>query len=224
MKRTVLAFLLGLWMALSLLPLTVRAEGSYEISAEVVEGEAHGCVELAAESAAAGETVWLAAEPGEGYLVRIEGFCASRKVRVTYGGLGSYAITMPEGDVELQIRFVPAGEASYTVTGTVNRPDWGELIIRRSSAREGEWVVVEAVPRPGCMLAGMTALGSDGGPVKGGYADTRDGVLIYEYCIPDVDLVIEAEFAEDPENIVWKFRQLRGQMIRLMRQVAQLWL
>lgn len=194
MRRKILAFVLAVWMALSILPMTVRASGGYEISMELTEGKDHGSAELHFTRAEEGETVWLLAEPAEGYVARVEGFWASGAVQLSYAGLGGYAFSMPAGDVELQVRFLPAGEERYPITGTVNAPALGALTIHRSEAAEGEWVIVEAAPRPGCLLSALTALGTDGLPVRGGYVDTRDGILIYEYCLPDVGIVIEAEF------------------------------
>lgn len=223
MKRKILVCLLALWVALTVLPLTVQASEGYKVSAKAAEGGEHGCVELSVDHAAAGETVWLRAEPEAGYLAQIDGFCGAGPVRPSYAGLGMYAFDMPEGDVELQVRFVPAEGALYPITGTVNDPAWGELTIRRGEAREGEWVVVEVRPEPGCVLASLTALGTDGLPVRGGYAGTREDVLLYEYCLPNAGVVIEAEFAEDqyltPEQSVF----LLGKMRCLLRWMTELW-
>ena len=213
MKCKLFAIALALWMVLALLPVAARAAEEYEITVNTA-GE-HGRAELTVCRAAAGETVWLLAEPEEGYLARIDGFCAAGPVRLRYAGLGMYAFDMPKGNVELEVRFVPAEGALYAVTGSVNDPEWGTLTISRGEAREGEWVTVEAAPGPGCVLEGLTALGTDGLPVRGGYADTRDGVLIYEFCLPNAGIVIEAEFAEDPGIAL-----LRAQMRALLRRMA----
>lgn len=194
MKRNLFVCLLALWMVLCLLPVTAQAAEGYEISAQIV-GEDRGRVELSADRACAEEVVWLLAEPEEGWLVQIDGFCGTGEVWVSYAGLGSYAVTMPEGDVRLEIRFVPAEGALYPVTGRVNNSGWGSLTVHRSEAREGEWVVVEAAPRPGCVVRRVEALGMDGLPVKGGFVGIRDGVQIYEYCLPGAGVVVEGEFS-----------------------------
>jgi hypothetical protein len=209
-----MAYVVALFTLLFLLPVTARAEGGYQITLQA-EGE-HGRVELYADSADAGQTVWLLAEPEEGYVAQFDGFSAAGLVQPGYVGLGLYAFDMPEGDVELEVRFVPAQGEAYAITGEVAQPGLGQLILHRAEAREGEWVTVEAVPRPGCVLVGLRAMGTDGLPVRGGYADTRDGVLIYEFCVPDVGIVVEAAFAR---------ADLRGLAIRergLPRQVAAL--
>lgn len=213
MKQKIFALLLAMWMALSLLPVTAQASQEHRITAGIA-GEAHGTLVLAQDRAAAGETVWLRAEPEEGYLVQISG---TGDVRICYAGLGLYTLTMPDGDVEVQVRFVPAEGALYPVTGTVVGPEGGTLTICRTEAREGEWVTVEAAPNPGFVLEGLTAMGTDGLPVKGGYADTRDGVWIYEYCLPDAGIVIEARFTPAAPA------PIRAQLTGFRHRLIMLW-
>lgn len=220
MKRIILAILLALWIALTLLPQAAQASECHEISVEVADGENHGWVELYAHQAAEGETVWLVAKPEAGYVARIDGFnTGDQETLVTYAGLGYYAVTVPDGDVELEVRFVPAEGALYPVTGTVNNPLWGELTIRRGEAREGEWVVVTAAPRPGFVLERLSAMGTDGLPVKGGYVETREGLQIFEYCLPNAGVVLEAEFALDTADTGWCMGPLREQIHRLLQWV-----
>lgn len=196
MKRKIFAVLLALWMVMTVLPLTARGAEGYAVSVEVTGGD-RGYVELQCDRAGAGEVVRLLAAPEEGYLAAVEGSSAAGAVRMSYVGLGMYAFTMPAGDVEIRVRFEPAEGALYSITGTVSDPDCGRLVIHRSEAREGEWVAVEAAPRTGCVLKQLQAMGTDGLPVKGGYADTLDGVLIYEYCLPDAGVVLWAEFVRE---------------------------
>ena len=213
MKHKILVSLLAVFLVLFLLPGRALADEGYAITAEVV-GSCHGHVELEQTHAAAGEVVWLLVEPEEGYLVQIDGVCESNPGNfwVTYAGLGRYAVNMPAGDVALQIRFVPAEGELYTITGTVNDPDGGELVFHRTAAREGEWVAVEVKVREGFFLRRLTAQGTDGLPVQGGYADVCEGGFVYEYCLPNVDVVIEAEFVRDP-------RAAGGVMPLLLQQI-----
>jgi hypothetical protein len=218
MKRNVLSIVLALWAMMCLLPMEATATEYHQVTAGVASGAEHGRVELYADQAAAGETVWLLAEPEAGYLVQIDGVCEAGEVWLSYTGLGMYAFDMPGGDVELQIRFVPAEGAWYGVTGTVNNPELGTLTIRREEAREGEWVAVEAAPASGCWLARLEAVGTDGLPVWGGYADTRDGVVIYEYCLPNAGIVIEAVFVREiPQGI------RRGASAQMLERIPGQW-
>lgn len=228
MKRKIFAVWLALWTALSLLCVTVRADqsgGAYSIRAEIVGGQDHGRLELTTDRADAGDTVLLLADPDDGYLVEIRGICAdgSPEPRVTYGGLDTYAVTMPAADVRLEVRFVRAGGGVYDITASVNDSRWGALTVSRTSAMEGEYVVVEAAPRTGCILEGLTVLGIDGLPVKGGYVQTRDGVLIFEYCLPDAGLVIEGRFAEDPDSIARQLIQTWERVNGLLGSILDPW-
>lgn len=218
MKRKIFAVLLALWMVMTILPLTARGAEGYAISVEVTGGD-RGYVELQCDRAGAGAVVWLLVAPEEGYLAEVEGSSTAGAVRMSYGGLGMYAITMPDGDVEIRVRFAPAGGALYPITGTVSDPDSGTLVIRRSEAREGEWVAVETAPRTGCVLKQLQAVGTDGLPVKGGYADTLDGVLIYEYCMPDAGVVLWAEFVRESRprgGVLWRARWMPRQELRFV--------
>lgn len=223
MKQRILACLLAVWTALFVLPLAALAcetEEGYQIQVEVIGGADHGRVELYTDRACAGERVLFLADPDDGYLVQIDGTLSGN---VAYAGLDTYALTMPEGDVDLRIRFVPAKGGEYGITAAVNNGGWGELTISRTEAREGEYVVIQAVPRSGFVLERLTALGTDGLPVKGGYVDTRDGILIYEYCLPNAGVVIEAEFAEDRNSTPDRSALLLEQMRCLLRWVTELW-
>lgn len=225
MKRF-LACLLAVWTALFVLPLgamACEAEEGYQIRVQVTGGAAHGRVELVSDRACAGERVLFLADPDDGYLVQIDGNCdGGLKGGVAYAGLDHYVLTMPEGDVDLRIRFVRAEGESYQITAAVNNGGWGELTISRTEAREGEYVVVQAVPRNGFVLDRLTALGTDGLPIQGGYVETRDGILIYEYRLPNVGVVIEAEFAQGistPDCGTLLLEQIRC----LLRWVTELW-
>ena len=102
--------------------LTVRNDGgassgggsSPSYAVETPEDVAHGTVTVRPSRAERGETVTITATPDEGYEVGSVTVTQAdgTSVPVTQKGAGTYTFTMPRGKVEVEVTFVPEGEAS----------------------------------------------------------------------------------------------------------------
>ncbi len=234
MKKRILALALVLCMALSLLPASVFAApakrtaqiaaqpmiqaesealpelpaqpdaGKYAISAKVVKGSSHGEIELSASSANAKESVYLLANPDNGYLVEFGGKYdyTYYELELGYIGLDIYQIVMPDGDVDLEISFVSAPGSNHSVNLSKNI-NGGTVSASRTKAKEGESVVIEVTVKDGYVLKNLYAEDSNGGSVTGGYLGQDEaGIEIFEVIMPATALYVEAEFAkEEPHTI-----------------------
>ena len=80
---------------------------------ETPEDVAHGTVTVRPSRAERGETVTITATPDEGYAVGSVTVTQAdgTSVPVTQKGAGTYTFTMPRGKVEVEVTFVPEGEA-----------------------------------------------------------------------------------------------------------------
>lgn len=201
MKGRLFALVLALCVSMTGLPVTARAEsilpeflqkqtqGRYPVCAEIVSGEDRGTVELFANSADEGDTVYLRAVPGEGCLVEIEG-----APELEYMGLDIYAIVMPAEALTLRVRFCPAGGPDYPIT--VSDAAGGTLTLCQTSAREGERIVIEAAPAAGYGLKKVHVTDGSGNRVRCIRLGEFDGIQVCEVTMPAGELSVRAEFEE----------------------------
>ena len=234
MKKKLLAFALALCMALSLLPAgvfaapvtqTARIEaqprirteaaalptlpaqpdaGNYKVSVEVVKGSSHGEIELSAASADARESVYLLANPDNGYLVEFGGSYDYNHydLELGYLGLDIYEIVMPDGDVDLEVSFVAAPGSNHSVNLSRNT-NGGTISASRTKAKEGESVVIEVTVKDGYVLSGLYAEDANGNGVSGGYlGQDEDGTDIFEVIMPKTALYVEAEFTKEQPHTI----------------------
>ncbi|MBQ8355386.1 MAG: S-layer homology domain-containing protein [Oscillospiraceae bacterium] len=178
--------------------------GKYKITAKVTKGSSHGEIELSASSANAGEAVYLLANPDNGYLVEFGGGYdyTHYEMELGYLGLDIYEITMPDGDVSLEVKFVAAPGSNHSVNVSKN-VNGGTITASRSKAKEGESVVLEVKVKDGYYLEGLYAEDSNGNGVVGGYlGQDDDGTEIFEVIMPATKLYVEAVFEKvKPHNI-----------------------
>lgn len=160
------------------------------VSAQVVRGSGHGQIELSVTAAAAGNTVYLVANPDDGYLAQIS---ADRPVALCYCGLDTYSFTMPDGNVELQVSFVRAEGTDRTIGS--EQSGGGSIHVSRTEARPGEAIVIEAYPGSGRLLTAMNISDSSGRAVEHLYLGRFEDAEVYEVTMPDSALYIRAEFS-----------------------------
>ena len=234
MKKKALAFALVLCMVIAMLPVSVFAApaskaieiqaqpqiqalpealpqlpaepnaGNYKITAKVVKGSSHGEIELYASSADARESVYLLANPDNGYLVEFGGSYDATyyDLELNYLGLDLYEIVMPDGDVDLEIKFVAAPGDNHSVNLSKNI-DGGTLTASRTKAKEGESVVLEVKVKDGYTLTGLYAEDSKGNGVVGGYlGQDEDGTDIFEVIMPATKLYVEAQFEKEKPHTI----------------------
>ena len=203
MKRTITALILALCIALGIVPTTACAahSGAQQIAVRVVRGGEHGQIALSASTAAPGETILLTADPEDGYLAEVSAVSTgSVPAAPEYRGLDTYAVTMPEGNLTLEVSFLPAGGRSHPVQTSVNDDLWGAVTVSRNRAREGEAVRIEVIPAPGFVLERIRAEDSRGREAEGIFLGTEEGVIRYEARMPGSALSIRAVFAPDPRQ------------------------
>ena len=178
--------------------------GKYKITAKVTKGSSYGEIELSASSANAGESVYLLANPDNGYLVEFGGSYdyTHYEMELGYLGLDIYEILMPDGDVSLEVKFVAAPGSNHSVNVSKN-VNGGTITASRTKAKEGESVVLEVKVKDGYYLEGLYAEDSNGNGVVGGYlGQNEDGTEIFEVIMPATKLYVEAVFEkEKPHSI-----------------------
>ena len=177
--------------------------GKYKITAKVTKGSNYGEIELSASSANRGDAVYLLANPDNGYLVEFGGSYdyTYYELELGYLGLDIYEIIMPDGNVNLEIKFVAAPGSNHSVNVSKN-VNGGTITASRSKAKEGESVVLEVTVKDGYYLEGLYAEDSNGNGVVGGYLGQEDGVDIFEVIMPATKLYVEAVFEKvKPHNI-----------------------
>ena len=200
MKRNITAWLLVLCLILGILP-TACAAGDPEqsVTVRVVRGGEHGQIALSAATAAPGETVLLTADPEDGYLAEVAAASSgSVPAAPEYRGLDTYAVTMPQGALTLEVSFLPAGGSSHPVQTAVNNPLWGTVTASRTQAREGEAVRIQVAPAPGYILDYIQAADSQGREAEGVFLGEEGGTVRYEARMPGSALSVRAVFAPDP--------------------------
>ena len=177
--------------------------GKYKITAKVTKGSSHGEIELSASSADARESVYLLANPDNGYLVEFGGNYdyTYHKLELGYLGLDVYEIIMPDGDVSLEVKFVAAPGSNHSVNVSKNI-NGGTAEVNRSSAKEGESVVLRVNVKDGYELTGVYAEDSNGDGVAGGYLGQHEGYEVFEIIMPATKLYLDVEFEkEKPHSI-----------------------
>ena len=215
MKKRLIALALGICLALSLMPGTVFAaefrglpgaavspmalpadtlrplSGRYSIS---LTSTGPGVAELYTTSADARERVYFLADPEPGYRVSFEK-CGYRmeqyEMELYYVGSNIYEIVMPDGDVKLDLEFVPIETESHPVTVTAGAG--GMVTVSQAAAKAGESIFVEVITAPGAKLDSIQA--SSAGRVVEVYPLGRvEGAELFELFMPDAPVEITVEF------------------------------
>lgn len=202
MKHKLIALMLALCAALGILPGRVCAAGSGEgkVTARVVWGSDHGRVALSETSAAPGETVLLTADPKDGYLAEVIAVGTEAIPQPPrYEGENIYAVTMPRGDLTLEVSFAPAPGQNHPLRTSVNNSQWGAVTASRTQAKAGEAVRIEVTPAPGCTLDHIRVEDGRGKEPTGIYLGESGGTIRYEAVMPGSELSIQAFFARESQ-------------------------
>jgi hypothetical protein len=166
-------------------------EGPYTIT---LSATGPGVAELYTASAGAGERVYFLADPEPGYRVSFEKcgyYMEQMEMKLYYVGRNVYEIVMPDGDVMLDLRFVPIESDSHPVTVSVCGD--GMATVSQTSAKAGESIFLELIAAPNAKIGTVRA--SSGGRKVEVYPLGRlGGAELYEIFMPDGALEIAVEF------------------------------
>ena len=171
--------------------LTAPAADTYSIT---LTATGPGKAELYNKTAGARESVYFLADPDPGYKVSFEkcGYhMEQHKMRLLYIGANIYEIIMPDGDVVLDLEFVPITSASHNVKLTVAQG--GMATVDQKTAKAGESLFVEVITAPGYSQPQVRARTGDTW-LEGYSLGKVDGAVLYEVFMPDGDVEILVEF------------------------------
>ena len=240
MKRKLMALALVLSMALALVPAQVSAArmelpepvaapmalpqepalplaDTYEIA---MTSTGPGKAELYATKAGARESVYFLADPDPGYKVSFAK-CGYHKnqydLKLYYIGSNVYEIVMPDGDVKLDLEFVPIESKSHDVKLTVS--DGGMASVDQKTAKKGESLFVEVVTTPGYTLSSVRAR-SGGEWLEGYYLGKVDGAELYEIFMPDADVEILVDFTRNGPYAITSYIDAPGGALVLSHTTA----
>ena len=240
MKRKALALILALVMAVGLLPLPALAAAPRAVPAPVsapavlpepvrpqastysieMTSSGPGKAELYATSAGARESVYFLADPDPGYKVSFENcgyYMKQYEMRLLYIGSNLYEIVMPDGDVQLDLKFVEIPSNRHDVTLTVGTG--GMASVDQTAAKKGESLFVEVITTPGYTLSSVRAR-SDGSWLEGYYLGRVDGADLYEVFMPDADVEILVDFTRNGPYAITPYVDTPGGQLELSHETA----
>ena len=153
-----------------------------------------GVAELYTTSAKARERIYFLADPEPGYRVSFDkcGYYKEQyEMELYYIGSNVYEIVMPDGDVKLELEFVPIESENHSVTVTAG--EGGVVTVSQTQAKAGESIFLEVITAPGGKLGFVQA--SSGGAMVEVYPLGRmEGVELFEIFMPDAPLQIHVQF------------------------------
>ena len=239
MKLKALALLLAVVMALSAVPVTAQAAvmtvpepalapaalpvpaapqaNTYSIS---MKYSGPGKAELYATSAGVKDTVCFLAKPDPGYTMDYSKSLFHHREHMlswSYIGNHTYAITMPDGDVMLDLQFVPIPTDSHDVKVTAGKG--GTATADRKTAKKGESIFVTVKPDPGYSRKSVRARSASGWN-EGYYLKTENGSDLYEIFMPDEALEILVDFTRNGPYTVTSRIDAAGGTVSLSHQTA----
>ena len=245
MKKRVIGLILALCLMLGLLPGTVSAAADRELPeavmlpaarpAEVVRPMAGtytitltssgpGTAELYTTSANARERIYFLADPEPGHRVSFDksGYYMDQyEMELYYIGGNMYEIVMPDGDVKLDLEFVPIETESHPVTVTVS--EGGMVTVSQTEAKAGESIFLEIITAPAARLGDVRA-SSGGTEVKAHPLGRVEGAELYELFMPEGALEITVEFLRNGpyplEAIVFSGTEQSGGALELSHTEA----
>ena len=240
MKRKLMAFALVLSMVLALVPAHVSA-ALEEMPAPVLapmalpQNEAqpladtytitmtysgHGTAELDTHSAKAGEYIYFMADPDPGYYMDYSRSRYSHTyidLEWKYIGCNMYALKMPDGNVSLDLQFLPIKSDSHNIKLTVGVG--GMASVDQKTAKKGESIFVEVITSPGYSQPTVRAKTGDGW-AEGYYMGTVDGAKLYEIFMPDTDLEILVDFTRNGPYAITSYIDAPGGKLELSHSSA----
>ena len=238
MKRKAMALLLALVMALSVVPVTAQA--AVTMPAPVVAPAAlpelaapqaktysisltysgNGKAELYTTSAGAKDTVYFLADPEPGYAMdysKSRYHHEAHDLSWAYIGNNMYAITMPDGDVMLDLEFVKIPTDSHDVKLTVS--EGGTAAADQKTAKKGESIFVTVEAAPGYSKKSVRARSASGWN-EGYYLKTVDGKDLYEIFMPDEDLEVLVDFTRNGPYAITPYIDAPGGTVELSHKTA----
>ena len=180
----------------------------------------NGKAELYSASAGAKEIVYLLADPEPGYIMDYSKSLYHHKehdLSWAYIGNNMYAITMPDGDVMLDLRFVKIPTDSHDVKLTVSAG--GTATVDQKTAKKGESIFVTVAAAPGYSKKSVRAR-SDSGWNEGYYLKTVDGRDLYEIFMPDEDLEVLVDFTRNGPYAITPYLDTPGGTLELSHKTA----
>ena len=241
MKQKALALILVLVMAVGLLPLSALAAAPQALPEPVLSPMAlpeapavpladtysiemtstgPGKAELYSDTAGALESVYFLADPDPGYKVSFENcgyYMKHYEMRLIYIGSNVYEIIMPDGDVQLDLKFVPITSDSHSVKLTVSAG--GMASVDQTAAKKGESLFVEVITTPGYTLSSVRAR-SGGSWLEGFYLGKVDGAELYEIFMPDAEMEILVDFTRNGPYTITPYVDTPGGALELSHERA----
>ena len=240
MKQRSFALILALCMVLAALPISASAAAVQAAPAPVLAPAAlpaltqplaktysiemsytgPGYAELYATSAGARESVYFLADPEPGYKVSFAKcgyYMEQYDMRLIYIGSNVYEIVMPDGDVRLDLEFVPIETKSHNVKLTVS--EGGMVSVDQKTAKKGESLFLEIIPTPGWSLESVRAR-SGSTWAEGYYLGKVDGAELYEVFMPDADLEILVDFQRNGPYEIETYVDSAGGTVALSHKTA----
>ena len=241
MKQRSFALILALCMVLAALPISASAAAAQAVPAPVLapaalpaapalpQGKTYsiemtytgpGYAELYATSAGAKESVYFLADPEPGYKVSFAKcgyYMEQHDMRLIYIGSNVYEIVMPDGDVRLDLEFVPIETKSHAVKLTVS--EGGMASVDQKTAKKGESLFVEIIPTPGWSLESVRAR-ANGTWLEGYYLGKVAGAELYEIFMPDADLEILVDFQRNGPYEIATYLDTEGGSLELSHKTA----
>ena len=175
-----------------------------------------GTAELYADTAGARERVYFLADPEPGCKVSFENcgyYMDQYAMELRYIGRNVYEITMPDGDVLLNLKFVEITTSSHDVKLTVSGS--GTAAVDQKTAKKGESLFLEVQADPGWSLESVRARAGDSW--QQGYYLSEGS---YEIFMPDEDLEILVAFRRNGPYTVTPVLDTEGGIIELSHESA----
>ncbi len=179
-----------------------------------------GKAELYVTSAKAGEYVYLFADPDPGYYMDYSNSRYTHEYmdfEWKYYGCNMYVIKMPDGNVTLDLQFLPIESASHNVTLTVS--EGGIASVNQTSAKKGESLFVEVLSSPGYSKPEVRAR-YNGRWTEGYYMGKTNDADLYEVFMPDADVEILVDFTRNGPYTITPYIDAPGGTLDISHETA----
>ncbi len=175
--------------------------GEHRITLKVIAGAANGEVKLEKSRADQDDWVILYINPKPGYLAKISmtyeyNGCGPD---LGYAGADEWILIMGDGDVDVDVSFIPIEGINHNVDIQAN--GHAVIVLNQSSGKAGESILMTVTPDSGYYLSDITVLDHEGNSlnVYKVYQDVVDADnIILEFYMPDQDVYVDFEFSRKP--------------------------
>ena len=185
----------------------------------------HGTAELYANSAKAGEYIYFMADPDPGYYMdysKSNYFHEYVDTEWRYIGCNMYELKMPDGNVTLNLEFLPIQSESHNVKLIVG--EGGMASVDQKTAKIGESIFIEVITTPGYSQPAVRGRYSNGW-AKGYYMGMVDGAKLYEILMPedlepDDDMEVLVDFTRNGPYAITPYVDAPGGTLELSHTTA----